>query len=144
VARAILLLGAGLWAVAGLAGLGLAMAGVGALVDLLPPLSIDDAALGRTVAALAILCLGVAACHAVLALGLGRGHRWARSGGVLLAATMAVAFVGLAIAALTSGAAGTMDVVASVPSALGALTVAATYGLVGVTLIGSLRARDGF
>lgn len=137
----VLLAGAAAWGVAGLGGLVIAIAGTDALTALLPPLSIDRDALGRTVVALAIACLGLALAHAVVAIGLRRDADWARSAGTLLAGLLFAAFVAGAAAAMTSGAAGTMAGIIAGGTGAAALLLAAAYGAAALDLVGQVRAR---
>ena len=101
-ARIILLFGAALWSLAGVAALGLAMAGIGTLSAALPPLEIDDEALGGAVTVVGMVLLGVGVVHAVIGVGLSNDWRAARSAGILLCAMLAVALLGSAAAAVAS------------------------------------------
>ncbi len=101
-ARIILLFGAALWSMAGVAALGLAMAGIGTLSAALPPLEIDDEALGGAVTVVGMVLLGVGVVHAVIGVGLSNDWRAARSAGILLCAMLAVALLGSAAAAVAS------------------------------------------
>lgn len=141
-ARGILLLGAAVWSLVGLAGLVTAAFGIEALRPLLPELAIGIDSLARTVAALGVGLLILAAVHGVVIGGLGGGHRWAASVGVLLAAVMAVGFVALVAAAITSVAAGTMAPVAGLPAGAVAALIATGYGLAGARLIRVLRSES--
>lgn len=140
--RAILLAAGLAWAVAGIAGLGVAVAGVDALRTVLPPLGIDEASLGRTVAALAtgVLALGIG--HLGVVAALGQGRAWAESAGILLAGVAGAAFGALAAAALTAGAAGSLVPLAAIGAAAGCAGLALLYGLVGWTLVRRLRHRS--
>ena len=140
-ARIVLLAGAAAWGVAGLGGLVIAVAGTDALTALLPPLSIDRNALGRTVVALAIASLGLSLAHAVVVIGLRRDADWARSAGTLLAGLLFAALVAGAAAAITSGAAGTMEGLAATGTGAAALLLAAGYGAAALDLVGHVRAR---
>ena len=101
-ARTILLTGAFGWLLVAVAGLGVALAGRNALLAALPPLAIDADALGGALTVIAVAALGVGAGHAGVVVGLGRGNRWARSAGVLLASVMSVVFLALAATAAAS------------------------------------------
>ncbi len=130
-----------LWLVAGLAGIGVALLGVDALLDMLPPLAIDADAVARTLAALAIGAALVGLAHLVVARGLRRDGSWAVSGGILLAAGAAIAFGALAAAAVTSGVAGTLTVIGAVAAACGAMLAAVAYGAAAALLVHRLRSR---
>lgn len=140
-ARTLLLIGAAVWAVGGIGGLTLALLGIGALTDLLPPLTIDRHAVGRAVTALAVAALGLSLAHVAVAAGLGRGASWAWSAGTLLAGLLgAASLVGVA-AAITTVVAGTMELVASLGAATGTLLMTAGYGLVAARLVGEMSSR---
>ena len=138
-ARTILRIGAIGWLVLAIAGLGVALAGRDALLAALPPLAIDADALGGALTVIAVAALGIGAAHAGVVVGLGRGSRWARSAGVLLASVMSVVFLALAATAAASA-------VRESPFALvlgGACVVAALaaigYGLTAARLVADLR-----
>ena len=101
-ARTILLIGAIGWLLLAIVGLGVALAGRDRLLAALPPLAIDADALGGALTVIAVAALGIGAAHAGVVVGLGRGSRWARSGGVLLASVMSVVFLALAATAAAS------------------------------------------
>lgn len=138
-ARAILLVAGILWLIAGAAGIGVAIVGVDGLLALLPPLAIEADAVSRSVTALAIASALIGFVHLVVADGVRREREWALSAGILLAAGSAVAFVALAAAALTSGAAGTMSGVGAIGGAIGAALAAGCYGVAGASLVHRLR-----
>lgn len=141
-ARTILLIGAGVWALAGVAGLALAVVGTDVLADLLPPLAIDRDALGRTVVTLAVTALGMSVAHLVVIGGLARRRPWAWSAGTLLAGMLAAASLAGVAAAITSAAAGTMELAASVASAVGTLLMTIGYAWAAARLVGDIRSRS--
>ncbi|MGH2356759.1 MAG: hypothetical protein ACRDGJ_01950 [Candidatus Limnocylindria bacterium] len=98
----VLLVGAAVWSIVGVGGLGLGTMGAGWLHALLPPVVIDAAALGGGVTAMGASILGIGLAHAAVLAGLRRDQRWARSAALLLAATLAVGLLALAAAAATS------------------------------------------
>ena len=136
-ARTILLIGAVCWLVVAVAGLGVALVGRDALLAALPPLAIDADALGGALTVIAVAALGVAAAHAAVLVGLGRGRRWARSAGVLLASVMSVVFLALAATAAASA-------VRESPLALvlGGACVAAAFAAVGYALLAARLVAD--
>jgi hypothetical protein len=143
VARWFLAAAAVAWGVPGLVGLAVAIGGADAVVPRLPDLAIGDAALGRTVITLAVACLLVAAAHAAVALALVRRAGWAASAGVLLAALQCIGWIGGAAAALTSGAAGTIETGLAVGGAVLFAALAIGYGATAVALTNRLRRPEG-
>lgn len=139
-ARAILLSATVAWFVAAFAGLALVLVGLEALDAVLPPLSIDTDALARTVVALALGAFVIGVVHSAVVIGLIRRWGWATSAGILLAGVSLAAFLTLAAASLTAGAAGSMAVAASLGAAVAALVAAGAYGAVGIGLARRLRA----
>jgi len=137
-----------LLAAAGLVLLLICAAGVGAglllaerLFALLPPVTIDAAAVGGATVALglAIGLLGVA--HLLLAIGLRRGVRLVVVPSIVLCAAMAVLSLAWAVAALVSAASGSAPPAAMLVAGIGLLLVAAAYAWGGGILIG-LRGRS--
>jgi hypothetical protein len=133
VARIVLRLGAGLWTVAGLAGLAVGVFGADAVARLLPPLAIDTDALGGAIAAVAAALLLVAVVH-VLALA-----AWAATLAVLLTAGLAMLFAVLAVAAFTSAAVETANALALIGAGVASVLVGASYGLACARLIVARR-----
>ena len=135
-----------------LAGLGLLVLGAAGVVAgltlaeriyaLLPPVTIDAAAVGGAAVAFGVTAglLGIA--HGVLALGLRRGLPAATVPSIVLCATMAVATLGWAIAALVSAASGAAPLAAMLAAGIGLGLVAGAYGWAGAILIG-LRRKPG-
>lgn len=140
-ARAVLLAAGALWLVAGLTGLAVSLVGVQVIEAVLPPLTIADDALARTVAALGIGALLIGSAHGTVAWGLARGRSWAASAGVLLAGVSVAGFGALGVAAATAGAAGSLAPMPASIGFLGGLLAAAVYGAAGVALVHRLRAR---
>lgn len=136
-ARTILLIGAIGWLVVAIAGLGVALAGRDTLMAALPPLAIDADALGGALTVIAVVALGIGAAHAGAVVGLGRGSRWARSAGVLLASVMSVVFLALAATAAASA-------VRESPLALllGGACVATTLAAIGYALTAARLVAD--
>jgi hypothetical protein len=139
VASTVIRVGAMAWITLAVVGFAVAATGRNALLAALPPLAIDADALGGAVAVVAVASMAIGVAHAGIAIGLGRHLRWAQSAGVLLASVLAVAFLGLAAAAVASA-------VRESPAALvlaGAATVAAAaaigYGLTAARLVRDLR-----
>ena len=111
------------------------------LFALLPPVTIDAAAVGGASVALglAIGLLGVV--HLVLAIGLRRGVGLVAVPAIVLCASMAVLSLAWAVAALVSAASGSAPPAAMLLAGMGLLLVAAAYGWAGGVLIG-LRGRS--
>jgi hypothetical protein len=142
----LLAVAAAIWLVAGIAVIAIGVGGAAWLVTQLPPVAIDVAAVGGAAVAIGFGLVAVAMLHAVVAMGAGRGRRWAVSGGVLLSATMTVGLAALALAAGTTLVRGS-----PAPALLGAGVVAAlggaiAYGWCAVRLVRALAtvgARSG-
>ena len=139
-ARTVLLAATIVWLVAGAVGIGIGLLGSTGLQRLLPPLSVDLAALGGAVVAVAAGVLAVGVAHAVVVLGLRAGHPAARSAALLLAATLSALFVALAAASATSAATVPDRVLPLLAACAAALVGAAAYGLVTVLLVAEVRA----
>lgn len=133
--RGFFLAAGALWLIAGLAGMAVSLAGIGAVEAVLPPLAIGRDALARTVAALGIGSLLVGLVHVGIAWGLASGRSWGPSAGILLAGVSVAGFVALGAAAATAGAAETLAVVPSILGAVGALLLALAYGAAGAALV---------
>lgn len=101
-ARTVFLVGAAVWLLSGIAGIVLAAVGTESLLSLLPPLAIDAPALGGALTAVALALLAIGAAHVVVVAGISRELRWARSVGVLLASMLAIGWIALAAAAVSS------------------------------------------
>lgn len=138
-ARHVLYTGAVAWILVGAAGIGLALIGADGVRALLPPLVISADALAGTIAALGAGMVVAGLVHLAIALGVDRGRSWAVSGGILLAGVSVAAFVTLAAAALTAGAAGSLLGPAAALAAIAALLLAGGYALAGLDLVRRLR-----
>ena len=138
-ARTILLIGSIGWFAIGIAGLGAAIAGRSALLAALPPLAIDADALGGALTVIAVAALGVAAAHAGVVVGLGRGSRWARSAGVLLASVMSVAFLALAATAAASALRESPLALVLGGACIAAALAAVGYALTAARLVADVR-----
>lgn len=139
-ARTVLLIGAIGWLVVAIAGLGVALAGRNALLAALPPLAIDADALGGALMVIAVAALGVGAAHAGVVVGLGRGNRWARSAGVLLASVLAVAFLALAATAAASALRESPLALVLSGACVATAVAAVGYALTAARLVADLRA----
>jgi hypothetical protein len=139
VARTVFRLGAVAWVLLALAGFVVALAGRNALLAALPPLAIDAEALGGAVTVMAVGSLALGVAHAGIAVGLGRDQRWAQSGGLLLASVLAVAFLGLATAAVASAVRESPAAPILAAAAAAAAATAVGYGLTAARLVGDLR-----
>lgn len=139
-ARTILRIGAAVWLLAGVTGIGLAALGADWLLGLLPPLAIDAGALARAVATLSAALAVVGLAH----LGALRGLRTGRSGpsaAILLAAFLGVALLSLSAAAITSAVAQPEAGPALLAGSVAALVGAAGYGLAVADLVRLTRLR---
>ena len=138
-ARSVLLAGAITFAVAGAIAIGLSAFGVVQLKSWLPPLAIDDAALGGAILALGLGFVAVAAVHAAVFIGLRarRGIAWTI--GVLLTIGMGATLVALSAASATSAAATPERAWAFLVATIGAALAAAAYAVAAIELVGELR-----
>jgi hypothetical protein len=137
VARTVLLVGAVAFLLAGAGTFTLSAIGVRQLLTLLPPLAVDADAVGGALTALALTLVATGTAHLFVVAGLRDGRRWAASAGALLAGVLAVVFVGLSAAAVSS----------AVRSPTYALTLlaaaaAATCAAIGYTLVAVRLARE--
>jgi len=123
----VLLIAASGWSAAGLGGIALGTLGAEWLYAHLPPVLIDAAALGGGVTAMGVSLLAVGFAHVAVVAGLRRDQRWARSGALLLAATLGIALVALAVAAATSAVTFPSLAPALLAGALVAVIGAGTY-----------------
>jgi hypothetical protein len=133
-----------------LAGLGLLLLGAAGIFAgltlaeriyaLLPPVTIDAAAVGGAAVAFGVTAALLGIAHGVLALGLRRGLPVATVPSIVLCATMAVVALGWAIAALVSAASGAAPPAAMLAAGIGLGLVAGAYGWVGASLM-ELRQR---
>jgi hypothetical protein len=139
VARSVLRFGAAAWILLALAGFAVALAGRDALLAALPPLAIDAEALGGAVAVMSVASLALGVTHAVIVVGLGRDRRWAQSGGLLLASVLAVAFIGLAAAAVASALRESPATPLLAGAGAAAAATAIGYGLTAARLVADLR-----
>jgi hypothetical protein len=111
------------------------------LFALLPPVTIDAAAVGGAAVALGVAIGLLGVVHLALAVGLRRGARAAAVPAIVLCAAMAVLSLAWAVAALVSAASGSAPVAAMLAAGIGLLLVAAAYAWAGGVLIG-LRGRS--
>jgi hypothetical protein len=139
VARTILRIGAAVWILAGLAGIGVAALAVDWLIGLLPPLAIGPEALARAVATLSVALIAVGVAHVGALRGL-RAARWGPSAAILLCAFLAVGLLSVSAAALTSAVSQPGAALPLVLGSLAALAAAAGYGLAVADLVRELRA----
>ena len=139
-ARTILRIGAAMWLLAGLAGIGLAALATDWLLGLLPPLAIGPDALARAVATLSIGLVLVGFLHLGVLRGL-RAGRWGPSAAILLAAFLAIALLSLAAAAITSAVAQPEAAAALLAGSLAALLAATGYALAVADLVRGMRDR---
>jgi hypothetical protein len=137
VARKVLVIGAVAFLLAGAGTFTLAAIGVHQLLSLLPPLAIDADAVGGALTALALTLVATGTGHLFVVAGMGDQRRWATSAGALLASVLAVVFVGLAAAAVSSA-------LRSPAYALPLLAAAAvaTFVAIGYTLAAVRLARE--
>ena len=136
--RTVLVIGATVWLLAGIGGIGLAVVGRGWLLTTLPPLAIDSDALGGALTAMAVAVLAIGLAHLAVLIGLARGWRWVRSAGALLTSVLAAVSLGLAAAAVSSAL---RDAAYALPLAAGAGLAAVGalgYAVVAVRLARSL------
>jgi len=138
-ARRILLIGAVGWLVVAIAGLGVALAGRQTLLAALPPLAIDADALGGALTVIAVAALAIGGAHAGVMVGLGRGSRWARSAGVLLASVMSVVFLALAATAAASAVRESPLALVLGGACIAAALAAIGYALTAARLVADLR-----
>ena len=95
------------------------------LFALLPPVTIDAAAVGGAAVALGVAIGLLGVVHRGLAVGLRRGARAAAVPAIVLCASMAVISLAWAVAALVSAASGSAPVAAMLAAGIGLLLVAA-------------------
>jgi hypothetical protein len=105
------------------------------LYALLPPVTIDAAAVGGATVAFGVASALLGMAHGVLALGLRRAVPTATVPAIVLCATMAVVSVGWAVAALVSAASGSAPAAAMLAAGIGLLLVALAYGWAGAVLM---------
>lgn len=136
--RTVLVIGAAVWLLLGIGGIGLALVGRQWLLSSLPPLAIDADALGGALTAMALVALALGLVHLCLVIGLARGWRWARSAGALLASLLAAVSLGLVATAVSSAL---REAAYALPLAAGAALAAVGalgYAVVAVRLARSL------
>lgn len=141
-ARALILVTAATWLLAGLAGLVLAALGTERLERALPPLVIDTDALRAAIVAVAVGLLVVGAIHLSILVGLRTGRRLAWTAGILLAALMMMTLLALAAASATSAVADPERAVAYLAGAAGAVLGAVAYGFVTARLVAERGAES--
>ena len=142
-ARSVLLAGMIVWLIAGMVGLGIGLMGAARLQQLLPELTIDLAALGGAVIALACGLIVVGLLHGLVVAGMRAGLASARSAALLLAATLALGLIALAAASATSAVTVPDRAPSFLAASAAALIAAAAYGLVTALLVGEVRAGRG-
>ena len=142
--RAILLGGAFVWLLAGLASVAVAVFGADALAAMLPPLAIDIDALRGAITAMAIALLLGAFLHMGVLVGMGRAWRRAWTAALLMTSVLATLFVALAAAAFTSAAAEPMHWLPWLTAGFGAAVVAGAYALAAARLAADLRAGSAY
>jgi hypothetical protein len=111
------------------------------LFGLLPPVTIDAAAVGGATVALGIATGLLGVIHLALAVALRQGVHVAAVPSIVLCAAMAVLALAWAVAALVSAASGSAPAVAMLAAGIGLALVAAAYAWAGGVLIG-LRGRS--
>jgi hypothetical protein len=139
-ARTLLLAATIVWLVAGAAGIVIGLLGATGIQRLLPPVTVDPAAIGGAAVAVAVAVLVVGVAHAAVVVALRAGHPYARSVALLLSVTMATLLLGLAVAAATSAATVPDRASSFLLAAVGALAGAAAYGLAAAHLAAEVRA----
>ena len=133
-ARTVLVIGAVAFLLAGAGTFALAAVGVQQLLSMLPPLAIDADAVGGALTALALTLVATGTGHLFVVAGLRYGRRWARSAGALLSSVLAVVFVGLAAAAISSAVRSPAYALALLAAAAAATCAAIGYTLAAVRL----------
>jgi len=103
---------------------------------LLPPVTIDAAAVGGATVALGVAAGLLGLLHLALAVALRRAVLAAVVPTIVLCATMAVLAISWAVAALVSSASGSGPPAAMVGAGIGLVLVAAAYAWSGAILIG--------
>jgi hypothetical protein len=106
---------------------------------MLPPVTIDAAAVGGATVALGAAAGLLGVTHLGLALALWRGVRQASVPAIVLSATMSLVALGWALAALVSVASGSGVVAVTLPGGIGLVLVAAGYAWATSVLIGLRR-----
>ena len=142
-ARTVFLAGGGAWFVLGAIGIVGAVVGPDWIIARLPPLAVDADAIGGALTAMALAALAVAAAHLAIAAGLAADRTWARSAGILLASTLALAFLGATAAAATSVV---REVGLALPLSVAAVSAglaAIGYGTTTVLLVREVGAGPG-
>lgn len=138
-ARSVLIGGAVTFAVAGVVTILISTSAIGQLTSWLPPLAIDDAALGGAILALGLGFIAVAALHVAVLFGLRARWGLAWTVGVLLTIGMAATLVALAAASATSAAATPERALAFLGATIGAALAAAAYAVAAIELVGERR-----
>jgi len=141
VARALLLAATIVWLVAGVIGIVIGLTSAAGIARMLPPLVIDDAALGGAVVAVGFGILAVGLVHAGVLVALRAGYSLAPSAALLLAVTMTTLMLALAAAAATSAVTVPDRAAAWLVATAAALGAASAYGLVAGLLVAEVRAR---
>lgn len=140
--RAILVMGAVIWLLAGGVGIVLARLGVDRLLAVLPPLSIDADAVGGALTAIAVALGLIGLAHVAVLIGLRRRGPFARTAGVLLSAVLSVACLALAAAAVASAVRDASSAAALLAGAGGAGVAAMVYAIAAVGLARELRSES--
>jgi hypothetical protein len=131
--------GAFTFAVGGIVAIGFSAVGLAELKSWLPPLAIDDAALGGAVLALGLGLLAIAAIHGSVVIGLRARRRIAWTVGILLTIATGATLVALAAASATSAAATPEKLLAFLGATIGTALAAAAYALAAIELVAELR-----
>ena len=140
-ARAILTTAAAAWCIGAAGAAATAIAGVDALSQALPALTIDAEALGGAVTTVAIGFTVAALVHVVVLAGIRQHRPRAWSAGILLAGLLAATFVALAAAAFTAAARDPGSAPVLIAGGAFASVAAAAYAIATVLLVGEVRAR---
>ena len=141
-ARAILLAGAIIWSLGGVAAAGVALIGIETLLRLLPPLAIDADAVRGAITAVAVGLGAAAALHVGAVAGLGRGGHRARSLAILLTGLFAALCVALAAAAFVSAAAAPASAPALMAAGIAASVTATAYAAATWWLVSDQRSES--
>lgn len=112
------------------------------LFALLPPVTIDAAAVGGATVALGIASGLLGVVHLGLALGLRRGVRLVAVPSIVLCTAMSVLALAWAVAALVSAASGSAPAAAMLAAGIGLGLVAVAYAWAGSVLIGLRRGSE--
>jgi hypothetical protein len=135
----LLLLAAGLLTAAGVAALVIGLFFGAWLYSLLPPILIDEQAVGGAATAIGVVLLLTGLLHAGAAVGLARGAEMLLTPAIVLCSAMSLLAIGWGVAALVSAASGSGVPAAMLPAAVGLGVVAVAYAWIARRLIGLRR-----